>query len=125
MGIILIFYLHSSSNLILAPPSTPIVVVSLFSLSTDCTNVLISWTAPDSDRAIERYYVYRNSTLLAVSIDTQYTYTDQLMVNTPYSYSVIANSCAGNSSGVVNITITGEILIQRLFICYAILEIYF
>ena len=83
-------------------------VVSLSSLSpTDCTNTLISWTA-DSDRAIERYYVYRNSTLLAVSTDTQYTDTDQLMVNTPYSYSVIANSCAGNSSGgVETVTITG------------------
>ena len=59
--------------------------------------------------------MYRNSTLLAVSTDTQYTDTDQLMVNTPYSYSVIANSCAGNSTGGVNISaITGESLNIRL-----------
>ena len=104
MGIILIFYFHSSSNCFLAPPSTPIVVVSLSSLSvTSCTNSLISWSA-DSDRTIDRYYVYRDSTFLAVSTDTQYTDTDQLMVNTPYSYSVIANSCAGNSSGGVYIS---------------------
>ena len=52
--------------------------------------------------------MYRDSTLLSVSTDTQYTDTDQLMVNTPYNYSVIANSCAGNSSGgVETVTITG------------------
>ena len=73
----------------------------------DCNNTLINWTAPATDKAIQ-YYVYRDSTLLAVSTDTQCTDTDQLMVNTPYSYSVIANSCAGNSTGGVNIsTITG------------------
>ena len=83
------------------------VVVSLSSLSADCTNTLLTWSAPASDRAIERYYVYRDSTLLAVSTDTQYTDTDQLMVNTPYSYSVIANSCAGNSTGGETVTIKG------------------
>ena len=88
----------------LDPPYAPVVTVSPAS----CTNAIISWSAPVSDRAIEKYYVYRDSTLLSVSTDTQYTDTDQLMVNTPYSYSVIANSCAGNSTGgVETITITG------------------
>ena len=63
---------------------------------------MISWTAPDSNKAIQ-YYVYRDDIILPnnPTSSTQYTDTDQLMVNTPYSYSVIANSCAGNSTGGV------------------------
>ena len=99
--------LRINKYFLLVPPSQPVLTVS----PNNCSYTVITWEAPVSDRAIERYYVYRDSTLLAVSTDTQYTDTDQLMVNTPYSYSVIANSCAGNSSGgVETVAITGEII---------------
>ena len=90
----------------------------------DCNNTLINWTAPATDKAIQ-YYVYRDSTLLAVSTDTQYTDTDQLMVNTPYSYSVIANSCAGNSSAGNKIHSIQGVTLFPYFLCYKYITIIF
>ena len=66
-------------------------------------------SSPASDKTIDAYYIYRDGTLIAVTDSDQYTYTSQLLADTVYSYSVIANSCAGNSTqGIKNITIESK-----------------
>ena len=95
------------------PPSTPTVNIYLSYLSTDNYSALISWSSL-SDKDIDERYIYRDGIFLAVTNNTEYTDTDQLLVDTVYSYSVIANSCAGNSTqGIKNINIMGK----NIYIC--------
>ncbi|KAI6659416.1 hypothetical protein LOD99_10813 [Oopsacas minuta] len=83
------------------PPSSP--PVTLSEPNNNCTNIVINWATPDSDRDIIEYSVYRNNTLLTTTTtDNNYTDTNQLTVNTVYEYYVTAISCAGNSTPGVN-----------------------
>ena len=66
---------------------------------TDCTNALISWTAPASDRNIATHYIYRDGIFLAdTNTAPNYNDTQALTIGIQYMYSLTANSCAGNSS---------------------------
>ena len=95
------------------PPSTPTINIVLTYLSPNNYSALISWSFP-SDRYIDAYYIYRDSIFLAVTNNTEYTDTDQLLAETHYNYSVIANSCAGNSTqGIKNIFIESK----NIYIC--------
>ena len=96
------------------PPSTPTVNIYLSYLSPDNYSALISWSSPASDKDIDERYIYRDGIFLTVTNNTEYTDTDQLLADTVYSYSVIANSCAGNSTqGIKNINIMGK----NIYIC--------
>ena len=96
------------------PPSTPTINILLSYLSPNNYNALISWSTPASDRDIDVYYIYRDGIFLAVTNSDQYTDTDQLLADTQYSYSVIANSCAGNSTqGIKSITIGSK----NIYLC--------
>ena len=95
----------------LVPPSTPSINIVLSNLSPNIYNARISWSSP-SDRDADAYYIYRDGIFLAVTNRAEYTDTDQLLADTQYSYSVIANSCAGNSTqGIKNITIESKNII--------------
>ena len=102
------------------PPSTRTINIYLTYLSPDNYSALISWSSL-SFKDIDTYYIYRDGIFLGVTNNTdsiffagnnynaQYKDTDQLFVDTVYSYSVIANSCAGNSTqGIKNITIESK-----------------
>ena len=91
----------------LDPPSSP--VVTLSQTENSCSNTLISWSTPSSDRSVTSYSVYRDGTLIYNGPDNQYTDNTQLNINTVYEYSVVAISCAGNSTaGVMSVSIDGE-----------------
>ena len=90
-------------------PSSP--VVTLSQTDNSCSNTLISWSTPSNDRSVTSYSVYRDNTLIYNGPDNQYTDNTQLNINTVYEYSVVAISCAGNSTAGVNtISIGGEIM---------------
>ncbi|KAI6646189.1 Chitin binding protein [Oopsacas minuta] len=92
--------------LFVSPPSSP--PVTLSESNNNCTNIVISWTTPVSDRDIIEYSVYRNNTFLITTTDNNYTDTNQLTINTVYEYSVTAISCAGDSTpGVTLVSIGG------------------
>ena len=94
---------------ILDPPSSPAVTLSQTDIS--CSNTLISWSTPSSDRPVTSYSVYRNNTLIYNGPDNQYTDNTQLNISTVYEYSVVAISIAGTSTAGVNtISIGGEIM---------------
>ena len=95
------------------PPSTPTVNIYLSYLSLNNYSAIISCSSL-SDKDIDKRYIYRDGIFLAVTDSYSYKDTDQLFVDTQYSYSVIANSCAGNSSqGIKNITIDSK----NIYIC--------
>ena len=100
--------------LYLDPPFSPVVVsISQPSNNNSCSNTLISWSTPSSDRSITSYSVYRDDTLIYTVPNTTNQYTDntQLNISTVYEYSVVAVSCAGNSTaGVKSASIGGEII---------------
>ncbi|KAI6659412.1 hypothetical protein LOD99_10831 [Oopsacas minuta] len=101
------------------PPSSP--PVTLSEPNNNCTNIVISWTTPDSDRDIKEYSVCRNNTLLTNTTDNHYTDTNQLTINTIYEYSVTAISCAGTSIPGVNTVSIGGYSINnspQLFLSY-------
>ena len=50
-------------------------------------------------------HIYRDGIFLAVTNSAQYNYTDQLLADTQYNYSVIANSYAGNSNQGIKSTV--------------------
>ena len=103
-----IYLLSITSLLYLDPPSSP--VVTLSQTDNSCSNTLISWSTPSSDRSVASYFVYRNNTLVYNGPDNQYTDITQLNINTVYEYSVVAINCAGNSTaGVMSVSIDGEI----------------
>ena len=103
--------LSITSLLYLGPPSTP--VVALSQTDNSCSNIKICWPTPSSDRSITSYSVYRNNTLIYNGTDNQCTDNTQLNINTVYEYSVVAISCAGNSTaGVMSVT-GGEIILTH------------
>ena len=71
------------------------------------------WFTPSSDRSITSYSVYRDGDSISniSHTSTDYTDSDRIGINTVYTYSVIAISCAGTSTSVdVNSTrIGGEL----------------
>ena len=96
-------------------PSSPLVTLSQTDIS--CSNTLISWSTPSSDRSITSYSVYRDGVSIYNGPNTtnQFTHNTQLNINTVYEYSVVAISCAGNSTaGIKNISIGGEINFIRI-----------
>ena len=108
-------WLFSVSNITLLtsrldPPSS--LVVTLSQTDNSCSNTLISWPTPSSDRYMLTYSVYRNNTLIYNGPDNQYTDNTQLNINTVYEYSVVAISCAGNSTAGVNTISLGELLLD-------------
>ena len=104
----ILFYLDS--------PSSP--VVTLSQTDNSCSNTLISWSTPSSDRSVTSYSVYRNNTLIYNGPDNQHTDNTQLNINTVYEYSVVAISCAGNSTAGVNTIRIGSYSLTRLSVSY-------
>ena len=94
--------LSITSLLYLDPPSPP--VVTLSQTDNSCSHTLISWSTPSSDRSVTSYSVYRDGVSVYNGPDNQYTDNTQLNINTVYEYSVVAISCAGNSTAGVNTT---------------------
>ena len=106
----------------LDPPSSPLVTLSQTDIS--CSNTLISWSTPSSDRSITSYSVYRDGVSIYNGPNTTNQFTDntQLNINTVYEYSVVAISCVGNSTaGVKSINIGGEITCLLLLFCLQII----
>ena len=94
---------------IILVPSSPLVTLSQTDIS--CSNTLISWPTPSSDRSITSYSVYRDGTFLSNSTTNQYTDNTQLNISTVYEYSVVAVSCAGiSTAGVKIVSIGGEVI---------------
>ena len=90
-------------------PSSP--VVTLSQTDNSCSNTLISWSTPSSDRSITSYSVYRDGVSVYNGPVNQTIDNTQLNISTVYEYSVVAISCAGNSTaGVKSIRIGGEIM---------------
>ena len=84
--------------------------VTLSQTDISCSNTLISWSTPSSNRSITSYSVYRDNTFLTNTTTNQFTDNTQLNINTVYEYSVVAISCVGTSTaGVKSISIGGEI----------------
>ena len=102
-----LFYVESILLSVLDPPSSP--VVTLSQTDNSCSNILISWSTPSSDRYVTSYSVYRDGVSVYNGPDNQYTDNTQLNINTVYEYSVVAISCAGNSTAVMSVSIDGEI----------------
>ena len=99
-------------------PYDPVVNVP----SPDCNNRTISWTAPDTDRDIKKYYIYRDGIFLANTTDnttTNYTDRDKLDANTQHNYSVVAESCAGNSTNEIgtSFNVTGNNSYHYICLC--------
>ena len=86
----------------IAPPLPPALTVSLTSLDpASCSgSVSIAWTPGDSDRSVDTYFLFLNGDLintLSSSINT-YSHSFSIILDTNYTYSITANSCAGNST---------------------------
>ena len=60
----------------------------------------VSWTPGASERDIEMYFLYLNGTMIDSLGPSERTYTHMLILelDTEYTYSVVAMSCAGNST---------------------------
>ena len=117
-GLLCFIYVESILLSVLDPPSSLVVTLSQPN-SNNCYNTLISWSTPSSDRSVTSYSVYRNNTLIYNGTDNQYTDNTQLNINTVYEYSVVAISCAGNSTAGVNtISIDGEITCLLLLLLF-------
>ncbi|KAI6646190.1 hypothetical protein LOD99_9397 [Oopsacas minuta] len=72
---------------------------TLSTLSADtCSNIQISWLPSVSERSIDTYTVYRNGAVISTVDSNSYTDNTELLLNTDYIYSVVATSCAGNST---------------------------
>ena len=90
---------------ILGPPVSP--VVTLSQPNSTCSNLQIRWSIPNSQR--HRFILHRDNTFIADTRDNQYTDNTQFNVSTVYEYSVVAISCAGNSTAGVNTIRIGEL----------------
>ena len=63
--------------------------------------------------------MYRDDTLIYNGPDNQYTDNTQLNINTVYEYSVVAISCAGNSTaGVIRVSLGGETLMMNTHVVH-------
>ena len=58
------------------------------------------WSTPSSDRSITSYSISRDGDSITdvPHTTTEYTDSDRIGINTVYEYSVVAISCAGNST---------------------------
>ena len=77
------------------------------------------WSTPSSDRSIISYSISRDGISIAdvPHTTTEYTDSDIININTVYEYSVVAISCAGNSTAGVNSTrIGGELYLSQNYI---------
>ena len=104
------------NNSFLDPPSSPLVTLSLPD-SSRCSDPLISWSTPSSDRSITSYSVYLNGDSIYNGSNTINQYTDigLLYFSIVHVYSVVAISCAGTSTaGVKSISRKSEYLILSL-----------
>ena len=103
------------TSLYLDPPSSPVVTLSQSDIIS-CSNVLM-WFPPPSDRSITAYYIFRDGgyTRDVSSTTTEYTDSDNIEIDTVYTYSVVAASCAGNSTavGVDSPRIVGELCMSQ------------
>ena len=99
------------------PPSSP--VVTLSQTDNSCSNTLISWSTPSSDRSVTSYSVYRDGVSVYNGPNNQYTDNTQLNINTVYEYSIVAISCAGSSTaGVIRVSLGGETLMMNTHVVY-------
>ncbi|KAI6648852.1 hypothetical protein LOD99_6926 [Oopsacas minuta] len=81
------------------PPSSLLSTLSGINSNTCESTVDLSWTPGASDREIE-YFLFEDGADLNNfnSSITQYSFLTSLQLNTNYSYSILAMSCAGNST---------------------------
>ena len=80
----------------LVSPSPPVSLTADYNCS---GTVQLAWTPGDSVRDIEMYFLYLNGDLIAsLGPVTSYTHTTTLQRDTEYTYSIVAMSCAGNST---------------------------
>ena len=83
------------------------------------------WSTPSSDRSITSYSISRggDSITNVPHTTTEYTDSDRIGINTVYTYSVVAISCAGTSTSIdVNSTlIGGELYLSQNYINLIIL----
>lgn len=78
-----------------APPSSPTALRALPSASNE---ILLVWAPATDDRAIARYEITRDDTVIATTAYPQYRDLP-LAAGTEYRYSVVAIDAAGNRSG--------------------------
>ena len=95
-----IYLLSITSLLYLAPPSPPVSLTAGYNSPTCSVTVQLAWTPGASDRDIEMYFLSLNGTLIASlgPSERNDTYMLILQRDTEYMYSVVAMSCAGNST---------------------------
>ena len=77
------------------------------------------WSTPSSDRSITSYSVYRDGVSIynGSNIINQFIDYTLLNINAVYEYSVVAISCAGNSTAGVNSTrIRSEFYLSQNYI---------
>ena len=83
----------------LAPPSPPVSLTADFNSPTCSGAVQLAWTPGASDRDIEMYFLSLNGVLIAsLGSVTSYNHPTTLQRDTEYTYSVVAMSCAGDST---------------------------
>ena len=86
-------------NSFLAPPSPPVSLTADFNSPTCSGAVQLAWTPGASDRDIEMYFLSLNGVLIAsLGSVTSYNHPTTLQRDTEYTYSVVAMSCAGDST---------------------------
>ena len=84
---------------LLAPPSPPVSLTTDFNSPTCSGAVQLAWTPGASGRDIEMYFLSLNGVLIAsLGSVTSYNHQTTLQRDTEYMYSVVAMSCAGDST---------------------------
>ena len=102
-----IYLLSITSLLYLAPPSPPVSLTADYNSPTCSGTVQLAWTPGASDRDIEMYFLSLNGVpLYILGPVTSYNHTTTLQRDTEYTYSVVAMSCAGNSTQTVATSIS-------------------
>jgi len=82
-------------------------------------SVVLAWTAaPNSNRALQNYNIYRDDSLLAQTTDT--VYTDAGLANGIYTYYVKANYITGESVPTNSVTATVEVLYPPTQLTYSV-----
>ena len=108
-------------NSFLARPSPPVSLTADFNSPTCSGAVQLAWTPGASDRDIEMYFLSLNGVLIASlgPSERNYTHNTTLQRDTEYTYSVVAMSCAGDSTaGVKSVSIGGEVTCLLLLFVY-------
>ena len=85
--------------LFLAPPSPPVSLTADYNSPTCSGTVQLAWTPGASDRDIEMYFLSLNGVVItSLGPVTSYEHPLTLQRDIEYTYSVVAMSCAGNST---------------------------